>query len=389
MNLVPLPDKFGFYRVGPNKLYSKREALEISNRNHQNIEYIFNDDVFSLLDWSIEPSLSLPELYQKRAQQIRETYDYIVIFYSGAADSHNMLEAFLHAGVEIDEIVSFHSLSGDGDPNSAFNREVFETAVPFVNKLKESGRLDKSVPHRLIDLTELINTFIQQTNLLDLSYYANSSPSVNNTARSWLRRYVTDWSRIIDSNKNLVLVWGHDKPRTMHEFGKFYLNFMDITDNCVSPWVQQHCPAGWFDELFYNTPDLPELTIKQAHVVCNFLRLCPESHPWLTDTVTGLGHVVKHRDDGSWKAKWLTQDALSLLIYPWFDPKLYYEKKPADIIYSTRDKWFWKNTDLGNRYKAVINGMISTFGRDWLQEDPVRGTRSTRNFRSRRYWIDK
>lgn len=381
------PDRFGFYRVGESKVYSKVEALEISGRLGQPINWCYNDSVFDALDWTKEPATDLAELYQSRARQIRASYDHVILFYSGGADSHNMLESFVRAGVTIDEIVSFHSLSADGNRASEFNKEIFETAIPYVQMLKSQRRLDQSVQHRLIDMGDIITKFCQGIDWLDFPYMIGSTVSINNVARVNLRRYVSDWSRLIDQGKKLALIWGHDKPRVMSEGRRFYLHFMDIFDNCVSVASQQSAPAGWFDEMFYSTPDMPELVIKQAHVIKRFLENCQPTHPWVTDLVTGLGHAVKYQADGSWKSIWLTQDGQSMLIYPWFQPDLYYESKPLDIIYSKRDRWFWQDSVLSERYHSVIDGLINQFGNVWLQEDPAKHMRSTQNFRSKKYWL--
>lgn len=381
------PSRFGYYQVGDFKIYSKVEALEISQRTNNDITWHYNDEVFSSLDWTKEPIADLGDLYQTRARQIREKYDHVVLFYSGGADSHNMLESFVHAGVKIDEIVSFHSLSADKDKGSEFNKEIFETAIPFVESLKNLQKLPMTVPHRLIDMGEIITKFCQDINWLDFPYMVSSTVSINNVARANLRKYVKDWSDIIDQGKKLVLVWGHDKPRVMSEGPKFFLNFMDIFDNCVSTIIQQARPQGWFDEMFYSTPDLPEIVVKQAHVIKKFLQACDDNHPWVTESVTGLGHAVKYKSDGSWQSIWLTQDAQSMLIYPWFRPELYYESKPLDIIYSKRDRWFWSDKSISQRYHMIVDGMISRFGNQWINQDLQKGTRSTRNFRSKKYWL--
>ena len=339
------------------------------------------------MDWTTEPNTSLADFYMARARQIRENYDHVVLFYSGGADSHNMLESFVHAGVSIDEIVSFHSLAADGDRGSEFNREVFETAVPYVESLKAQQRLPTTTMHRLIDMSNIITRFCRDINWLDFAYMFTSSVSINNVARVYLRKYIKDWADRIAQGQRVVLVWGHDKPRLMHEHDRFFVNFMDIFDNCVSTWTQQTQPAGWFDEMFYSTPDMPELIVKQAHVIKHFLETCDETHPWITTSVTGLGHVVKHRPNGSWQSFWLTQDAQSMLIYPWFRPDLYYESKPKDIIYSKRDRWFWQDSAVSHQYHTVVNGIIAQFGDSWLNQDLSRGLRSTRNFRSKKYWL--
>ena len=49
----------------------------------------------------------------------------------------------------------------------------------------------------------------------------------------------------------------------------WYFAFNDILDNCVNPFVQQRYNDGWYDELFYWSPDYPEIVIKQAHTVKN------------------------------------------------------------------------------------------------------------------------
>ena len=87
--------KFGYYQVGELlTTFSKVEALGWSQRFNQPVQYRFNDLVFDSYNWTVEPAESLVQLYQRRAQQIREKYDYLVLFYSGGADSHNMLQSF-------------------------------------------------------------------------------------------------------------------------------------------------------------------------------------------------------------------------------------------------------------------------------------------------------
>jgi hypothetical protein len=381
------PYKFGHYRVGTVNMFSKVKALEVSAQINRPVSWHY-DEVFESYDWTQEPKSDLGHLYKQRAQQIQDHYDYIVVFYSGGADSHNMLESFLHAGVHIDEIVSCHSFSADKDRNSRYNKEIFETAIPYVQSLRDQKRLSNDTQHRVIDMSEITMQVVQDINWLDFPYMANSAISINNIARTSLRKYIADWAKLIDQGRKLVLVWGHDKPRIMHDNGRFFLQFLDIFDNCVSPWTQQTCPAGWSDEIFYTTPDLPEIVIKQAHVIKNFLKTCSDSHPYIGEEVSGLGHVVKHQPDGSWKSLWLKQDAQSLLTYPWFDINLYYDKKPRDIIYSTRDIWFWSDNNISKKYHTVINGLVNQFGDTWLNYNSTTGIRATKNFKSKKYWLD-
>ena len=73
------PDKFGFYKVGDKSTYSKLEAIEWSKKDNKNFEWVFNDNVYSSIDWKIEPQKDLWSMYKERAIQIRNSYDYVVL----------------------------------------------------------------------------------------------------------------------------------------------------------------------------------------------------------------------------------------------------------------------------------------------------------------------
>lgn len=383
------PYKFGYYQVGDKKTFSKVEALEWSKVCRHAVTWHYNDEVFSSMDWTKEPSKSLPELYIERAKDIRNSYDYIVLFYSGGSDSHNMLESFIYSGVKIDEICSFISRDkGEKDiliPDG--KNEIHETASPQVQKLKNDGRLAMDVVHRIINLKDLIVDFNNTFNWNDYAYMANSMFTVQHPVKARLRKYIPEWRRMIDEGKRVALVWGWEKPRIMHD-GKFFLTFLDILDNCVGPETQMLNPPGWYDELFYHTPDMPEIVIKQAHVTKNFLNAAPENHPWLTDKVTGMGHVIKHRPDCSWTAKWLLTDAQSMLIYPWYNPSLHSETKTKDSFYSHRDHWFWEDPVLSNGYRRVVEGIVHQFGSELVIGADKQYGRKVSVIRSKRYWLE-
>ena len=80
------PDKFGYYSAGNQTSFSKLEALEWARRNNTRLAWHFNDDIYNAIDWMIEPPGDLWEMYKQRARQIREAYDYVVLWYSGGSD---------------------------------------------------------------------------------------------------------------------------------------------------------------------------------------------------------------------------------------------------------------------------------------------------------------
>ena len=110
------PDKFGYYKVGDFKTYSKIEAIEISNKLKTPSQWYFNENVYSKINWLEEPSVDLWELYKQRARQIRENYDYVVLWYSGGSDSHNMLNAWIDSYCAFNPNVRYLQ-----DPNFLFS----------------------------------------------------------------------------------------------------------------------------------------------------------------------------------------------------------------------------------------------------------------------------
>ena len=93
--------KYGYYNVDGFKTLSKLEAWQLSKGDFNKIKFIYNDDHFSKIDWSVEPKEDIYELFRQRAQQLREKYDYIVLIYSGGVDSHTILETFLKNNIQI------------------------------------------------------------------------------------------------------------------------------------------------------------------------------------------------------------------------------------------------------------------------------------------------
>jgi hypothetical protein len=97
--------KHGYYQVG-NRVFNYRvRALQEATRTKQSVQWVFNNDVFSAMDWRTPLNVSLNEIYRIRAQQLRQKYDYLVLYFSGGADSTVVLQSFVNNNIKLDEIV--------------------------------------------------------------------------------------------------------------------------------------------------------------------------------------------------------------------------------------------------------------------------------------------
>ena len=152
-------DDLGYYKVGEEKFYEKIPAMFRSQQLKQDMTWNFNDEVFSAIDWTREPTESLDELYAIRARQIREEYDYVLLFCSGGADSTNMFYAFTNNGLHVDEVVGSAPLSGlrDWQSNSVDQSventidETFHTQIPWLKKIEAQFPQTKVTLHDYFD----------------------------------------------------------------------------------------------------------------------------------------------------------------------------------------------------------------------------------------------
>ena len=95
----------GYWKVRDKKFINKAEALRFASKVVRPVEYIYFDHVWKNFDRSLLGKYSLDELYKQRALQLREKYDYLILYFSGGADSYNVLRSFIDNGIKIDEVI--------------------------------------------------------------------------------------------------------------------------------------------------------------------------------------------------------------------------------------------------------------------------------------------
>jgi hypothetical protein len=378
-------DKFGFYRVGNLKFYSKIEAIEIHTKTGIHPHWDFNESVFSMYDWTKEPTESLEELYRQRAQQLREKYDYLVLWYSSGADSDNILKSFLDNNIPLDEVASFVNDEGTHDKDNYYmNGEIYNIAHKVVSGYKEKF---PDLIHRIVDLCKpVVDFFSTPGEVLDWRYQMNCMFNPNATMRGKLYRYVKEWQDLKNSGKKIGFIWGIDKPRLGLENNRYYVKFLDVVDNAVNPEWQMNRDPGDFNELFYWTPDMPELVIKQAHTIKKFLRSDIEGGDYLRNEASHLAYKIK--PDG--KKLWLTTLGVNYLIYPkyHFDPLN--EFKPSSLFWTQRDQWFYnigKSDTSYTNWQSALSSMWKDVP-DYWKNDPTDPSRAFKGCVSKPYFLE-
>lgn len=359
-------DKFGYYRVGEYKTYSKVEAIELAHRQNQPwIDWHFNDLEFSAYDWTQEPTQSLPQLYAQRAQQIRDTYDYVVLFYSGGSDSTNMLDAFVNNGIAIDEIVTLGYWDIDPDPNSFFHSELVQVAWPRIEELKSQGL---QFHHRHVDLGRTsVNILSDSSMAMDRPYLASTIFTTNHLSKSYIRETNPYYLSIIGSGKRLVFVFGHDKPRLFKVNDRYCVRFLDTVDHAVPVRTQLQNRSWEYDECFYQAPECCDLICKQAHVLLKFFRQNPlifreKNH---NDPISNIPDSNNFFGNAYFSSRPLTtgmgngqpltyRRLLNSLLYPTWNPNSHDAGKPrSGLIYGPRDQCITDKQYLNSHLEAI------------------------------------
>lgn len=95
----------------------------------------YEDSFYDTVNWKIEPSLNLKQLYKLRAEEIRGKYEYVILFLSGGVDSRNVFESFYLNNIHIDEIVCVGAFSQDTFRGSLENNndEIFVNTSSLLN----------------------------------------------------------------------------------------------------------------------------------------------------------------------------------------------------------------------------------------------------------------
>jgi hypothetical protein len=344
-------DKLGVYRVGDLKFHSKLEAIEMHAKTGIHPHWDFNEAVFSSYDWTVEPTENILELYRQRAQQLRDKYDYIVLFWSGGSDSETVLQSFVDNDIKLDEIATYSNYEATGDRKDFLNAEVFEVSMPRAAQLKE---LYPWMKHRVIDISQqTIDVFAE--NKLDWIYNMNMFFTPNCVAKDGLYLKIKEWRDIIESGKKFCILWGHDKPRIIHENNRFSFRFMDLIDN--GPNVKGIAGTNpYTDELFFWTPDMPKIVIKQSHLIKSYLNANLSTSPFVSFVKSDLAYKTVNG-----KKHWLSNHGVHSVIYPNWPIDTFSVGKPPSIIASPRDTWFVTSEESNTSRRIWQTGVDKLF----------------------------
>jgi hypothetical protein len=291
-NLQPVDkvEPFGVWAVNNQLFYSKRNALiNASNNGCPEVTWHWHDDVWKNFNIEKLGKRSLTALYRERAQHLRDSYDYLILSYSGGADSHNILMSFLDNNIKLDQIFvqqPFMYLdSSKHKPNT--------TDKTARNLVSEWDYCIKPTLEYLAQHHPEIKIEVSDWSKRITKSYYNEDTFLNargsNHGAGTMARNLNNSTMALnefDKGKKVASIYGFDKP--MLALGKdkkrVHMYFGDTTMTLASNYV------GSF-EPFYWTPSLPELPFEMAFQVFLYYKLNPNLQELL------LQHDMKHTHD--------------------------------------------------------------------------------------------
>jgi hypothetical protein len=314
---------------------SKIDALQYSITNKKSLYFYYDDNVFSNLNWTIEPPNTLEYYYVEQAKRIRDNYDYVILCYSGGYDSTNVLETFHYNNIKLDKIVIQAGVDQDVYNNSDENHngELYHNAFPYV---KELG-LENIV--QLLDHSKL---YTKPENFSILKYDDNWVDQ----SGGWFSPHHWMWYDLEDHvipkelrDKRVAIIFGKEKPALFQQFGHpenigFYFRDTPLTAyGGVSR--MENC-----DRInFYWDSASPNILLKQLHILHRLYK---------------IKRQLSLDDDN--KVQLINEQSVNSIVYNLKRKLVFKSPKSKTNILAKRDNFLLEKTD-SSVYQFYQNGI--------------------------------
>jgi hypothetical protein len=290
-----IKNDIGFYSVNNKQFSNKFDAVLEAQLTGAEVEWNFFDEIFSKVNWNTEPELSLDQYYKIRAEQIRNSYDYVVVFCSGGADSTNVIKTFINNGIKVDEVIGIAPMSGLRNWN--YNpANVSDLNIISETKFALLPLLDELSTKHNIKVT-LYDFFDDMVKYNDEEWTFNSCGNIVTALTSHFTKFdsIPHINKLAEQGKRIALVYGTDKPiiKILPDGNIFFIisdggvNYLNMPDSRALPNVDR--------VLFYWSPELPDMLVKQAHVVSRLVQTPEFSLIYENDVLVTPQQVMKSK----------------------------------------------------------------------------------------------
>jgi hypothetical protein len=362
--------KNGYYQVGENFFNHKANALIQASQNNKPVQWHFNDHIWKNFDWKKDDCLPVEYWYQQRAQQLREKYDYLILAFSGGADSHNILHSFIKNKIHLDEVWCDWPLAhthGKFDQNSQ-NFDVSNMPSEWTYSIKpELDRLSKTNPEILINITD-------STKNLEDEYEDDTVITTQYCFYATVKRY-----RFLDQilkqrykkHQRIAVIMGFEKPRCIIINGFLSCHFDDLNIHVKSD-SRGDCVRNL--EFFYWSSDMPELIRSQAHSILNYLRIDRSAWEYQVQGKIINSQAITSEDIDVYSQRKLRK-MLNRAIYPHWNSDTFQVHKNTSTLYNN-EVYTWLKKDYSDHralqsHRSALNSHYALIHDRYFVKDPV------------------
>jgi len=335
----------GVYTVGNRQFFNKVPALQYATETESQVTWSYGDEYFSQFDWETEPTESLSQLYIDRCQQLRDDYDYLILYYSGGSDSHNILTHFIKSGIHIDEVVSFYPIEYYEKKHGAnlstdkkeMQNEWYYTGLP------DFKNLTKLIPNTKLTLLDYTRDCVNLDIPDDWQDIVGEVLHANIAKRTSIFK---DKNLLLQSEKGKVaLIHGIDKPRVFTVNGDWYFAFLDLIAGLTPALPRSLLNSGAVTEHFYWSDKSVKMLIKQAHAVKKF---------WLSNSTT---FPPPQQKKISFEIRQIYDNITRSIVYPYWRKEIFQIDKPTSLWFNDTEIWIFDESK-----------KVSTFWNDFYMQ---------------------
>lgn len=350
-------EKYGSWKVPGKTFYKKTDALIYATEHGLPVKFSYHDSVWQNFDRTLLGKISLSTLYKERAQQIRDKYDYIILYYSGGADSHNVLRTYVDNDIQLDEVcIKWPKALIDGNfykANSADQsaRNYWsEWDYAIKPSLEWLSKFHPDIKITFKDYTESIDK-LDVGNLFDNLNFVRGGGMLLNSV-------VSD-SETTLLNKSIGHIYGIDKPLLhINEFDDVYMFFTDVCIDQVG--YNPFNPNG--AECFYWSPDFPLLPFEQAYQLSkNYTSMGHRDYFWSEKRLDNNERISLQR--------FQTEIGRTVLYHNW--DNRFQADKPESAARKDKFFWFYENSELEslrNKYYGNLKDRVEVISDRWLTQ---------------------
>lgn len=324
----------GYYSVNGIEFDNKLSALIRASELNTEVKWHYFDNVFKttknnnlLVDTNIE------QVYKIRAQHLRDSYDYLILNYSGGSDSHNILHTFLKNNIKLDciyiqwpeRLMDKGLFKVNAEDKTTFN---FHSEWELVLK-KDLEWLAHAHPEIKIELFDWLDC-VDENFYTDKIFEQNVSnlPSMARSIKQ--NNYSKTETEQAGRGRRVASIFGIDKPNVVKHQSKWYYFFVD-TAFMAQP--NPNNPNGL--EYFYNTPSFPELTIIQCKKLANWYDSNP-NHLYLArsrpDRIAENPAIANFTHRQNMDEYHQMAEISKLVCYPYWNFTRFQAEKPFSVL---------------------------------------------------------